>query len=95
MLVRSPTDREHLVGHPLGQTALGEDQADDDRAEDKQDRGVHEVLEGHLGLADEKHGLGHADGDTGDADRQDLEDPPGGGQGEDRQGPLPSFDRTK
>jgi hypothetical protein len=81
-------DGQHLVGHALGQAALGEYQADDDGAEDKEHRGVHEVLEGHLGLADEKHRLGHADGDAGDADGQNLEDPPGGGQGEDRQSTL-------
>jgi len=68
--------------------ALGENKADDDGAEDEQYRRIHEVLEGHFRFPDEKHGLEYSDCDTGDTDRQDLKNPPGSGQGKERQSSL-------
>ena len=63
MIMRGPLtdDGEHLVGDPPGQAGLGEHHADDHRAEDEQDRRIHEILEGHRRFADEKQGLQGAD----------------------------------
>jgi hypothetical protein len=62
--------------------------ADDQRSDDEPDRGVHEVGEGHAGLADQEQGLNDPDGDAGDADGDDLEHPPGGGDQEQGNGRL-------
>ena len=88
-------NRQHFVGHPLGQSTLGKDQADDDGAEDKEDRGIHKILEGNLRLTDEKHRLDHPNGNAGNTNRQDLENPPGGGEGKKRQGPLTLYGQGK
>jgi hypothetical protein len=83
-----PHHRQHLVGDAPGQTGLGEGQADDDGAEDEHHRGVHEIAESLLGRADQEKGLEHADSDGGDADGDDLEDPPDAGHQEQPDGCL-------
>ncbi|EKD35885.1 MAG: hypothetical protein ACD_75C01737G0004 [uncultured bacterium] len=88
-------NRQHFVSHPLGQTAFGEDQTDNDGAEDEEDRRIHEILEGYLRFANEKHGLGHSDRNTGNADRQYLENPPGGSQGKYRQSSFTFLGQNK
>ncbi|EKD34661.1 MAG: hypothetical protein ACD_75C02244G0001 [uncultured bacterium] len=78
-------DGEHFIGHSLGQAALSENQTDHDGSENKKNRRIHEILERYLRLTNEKHGLGHTDSDAGHTDGQNLENPPGCGQGKNRQ----------
>ena len=69
-------DHKHLIGQTLGQSGLGEYEPDHYGCKDKQDGGVHEIFEGHLGRADEKHGLQYADGQGGYADGYNFKYPP-------------------
>ncbi len=81
-------DHEHLEGQAFGDADLGEYRADDQGSENEEHRRIHEILERICCRPDKKQGLDDPDGDTGHADGQHLENPPGPGQKKQGQGPL-------
>ncbi len=68
---------QHRVGHAMGEAGYRKCLADDDRPNDEPDGRVQIVGKRSPRVANQKKRLDDRDGNAGDADRHDLEHPPG------------------